>query len=80
MLHAGAGTLVTPALGSVVSVGLSAQHAVQPALVTETCVRLLLFICQVTTGSGAWRWVPAVFLLSVVTAERPWFLGLSSGF
>ena len=37
MLHAGAGTLVTPAPGSVVSRwGSAPQHVVQPTLVTET--------------------------------------------
>ena len=64
MLRAGAGTLVTPALGSVVSRWASApQHVVHPSLVTETKARPLLFFffCQVTTGSGAWQWVPAQF-------------------
>ena len=44
MLRAGAGTLVTPALGSVVSRWASApQHVVHPSLVTETKARPLLF-------------------------------------
>ena len=47
MLHAGAGTLVTPAPGSVVSRwGSAPQHIVQPAPVTETKARSSLLFAK----------------------------------